>query len=126
MTENGKKQAGKLTDPYDFVITSYLMRSNETLVYSQLKFEETTKTDLCNEWYDGANCNYMSEDEKFIESKEDLQKRVELFKQYLLPIARKHKKILVISHKFFIKAVTGVALKNCEKTSFKLKRKLMK
>jgi broad specificity phosphatase PhoE len=105
LSEVGIQQAEQITGDYDIVICSILKRAKETLQYSQLASRKLHFTDLCREVRVDI-CDFLeNEDERDLETEEEIEKRIKDFKQYLKEKVDPGKKVLVISHRDFIHTI---------------------
>jgi broad specificity phosphatase PhoE len=109
LSEYGKKQASKLSGNYDVIVCSMMKRCRETLSESNIVYANIFYTPICREFKKDI-CDYVEgEDETVPETEEELQARVENFKDYLSLIYF-NRKILVISHGDFLNRLTGKAV----------------
>jgi broad specificity phosphatase PhoE len=107
ITEEGKYQVCDLSGEYDVIVISCLRRTHQTLLESQIKGKRILLTDLCREKRTDI-CDFLpGEDEKDLESTDELKVRIELFKEYLRRETLPEEKVLVISHGDFIWTATG-------------------
>lgn len=105
----GIEQAQSLQGEYDLIILSTLRRTHQTLLHSGIVGKRILITDLCREQRKDI-CDYLEgEDETDIEWENELEERIEAFKQYLRVFCRPDEKVLVISHGDFIDCATGRA-----------------
>jgi broad specificity phosphatase PhoE len=123
LTETGQKEAEQITGHYDIIICSILKRARETLQYSQLSAKKLYFTDLCREVRVDI-CDFLeTENETNLESKEELEKRIKEFKQYLKEKVEPEQKVLVICHRDFIHTIGQKKFpepKNCELQTIRL------
>lgn len=118
LTKLGIEQSRGITGSYDLIITSNLLRSHQTLEYSNLRYKEMISVPLCRELMRGHLCDYLvGEDLDIYESDKDIKDRVDKFKELLS--SKGDLKILVISHGLFICALTGTKdmIDNCKMVS---------
>lgn len=102
LTELGIEQAKQLKGDYDVIVCSILKRTKETLFYSNLTSKQLHFTDLCREVRRDI-CDFLEdEDETQLETDEEAEKRILLFKAYLQSKTKATDKVLVISHRDFI------------------------
>lgn len=102
LTDVGIEQAKQIKGTYDVIICSIMKRAKQTLQYSELNCKQLYFTDLCREVRRDI-CDFMEgEDETQLETEKEVQKRIRLFKQYLLSKVNPGEKILVICHRDFI------------------------
>lgn len=120
ITELGIKQSKELKGTYDIIITSNLVRTKQTLQYSSLQYTLTVENNLCREYNDGTNCNYLDNEEIKKETITELNERIIKFKNYLQNISILYNKIMVISHGIFMRHIlnTNKNISNCELISF--------
>lgn len=112
ITELGKEQAKLLKGSYDLVVISPLKRVYETLAYSNIQYKNLLVSHLCREHIDGEQCNLLHGETIKLETKEDLQRRAEKFKEFLRTLEKGN--VLVISHYCFLKELLGIGLRNCQ------------
>lgn len=106
LSESGKAQAKLLSGNYDIVVCSVMKRCRETLSESNINGDNVFFTEICRELKKDI-CDYLEgEDETVAESEEQLQRRVDNFKDYLCTIYC-NRKIIVISHGDFLNRLTG-------------------
>ncbi len=128
LSDEGKRQASTLKGEYDIVICSNLKRSKQTLDNSGIKYKNVIISELCREQKGGSICDYIEgEDIKKIETEEELNNRIELFKKELKNIYDasepiKENRILVISHACFMIKLFNLrrCMYNCESLSYDL------
>ncbi len=107
LTEEGKGQVADLSGENDVIVLSCLRRTHQTLLESKIKGKRILLTHLCREKRSDI-CDFLpGEDEKDLESTEELQVRIELFKEYLRREILPEESVLVISHGDFIWKATG-------------------
>lgn len=122
LSDLGVNQARSLTGMYDIVIVSSLKRAQKTLDLSSIDFHVRETTELCREHRNESKCDYLEDEPEVPETQEQLQTRIEKFKElirYWIDIFPRTEgvkvKILIISHALFISKVTGLRgyLDNC-------------
>lgn len=120
LSDNGKAQASKLSGEWDLVIVSTLSRCIQTLEFSNIKYKSIIYSDLCREFRNGSICDWKQGEEQNNESYEDLNKRINEFKDYLKLLSKEHSKILVISHACFMVHFMNLqrGIYNCELISY--------
>lgn len=102
LTDFGIEQSKTINGTYDIIICSILKRAKQTLQYSQLQSKELYFTDLCREVRRDI-CDFLEgEDETNLETDQEIQTRLTLFKEFLKSKAKGRDKILVICHRDFI------------------------
>jgi broad specificity phosphatase PhoE len=102
ITDEGKRQASKMYGEYDLVIISPLIRTLQTLLHSNIKYEHIFVTELCREVRDGAPSNHILDEDYRPESYETFRDRVNDFRKLIRKKAEKHQRILVITHGVFM------------------------
>ncbi len=106
LTDKGKEQASKLKEHYDVVICSTMKRACETLDHSHITYGKLYFTDICREKRVDI-CDFLEcEDEKDLESNEELEFRVKKFLCFLKSQVSSANRILIISHRDFIHRIT--------------------
>ncbi len=106
LTVKGKEQASKLKEHYDVVICSTMKRACETLDNSRITYGKLVFTDLCREKRVDI-CDFLEcEDEKNLESDEEIDLRVKRFLCFLKSQVSSANRILIISHRDFIHHIT--------------------
>ena len=132
-----KKKYKKYSEKFDLIITSTLKRSKSTSKF--FKTKKTMQNKLVNEinygLAEGMSFNQLKSnfprvinfwkkgfDTKYPrgENSKDVERRVKKFLRYLSKIKNK-KKILIISHSFFLRVLLSVILKFNLKNIYKLK-----
>lgn len=107
LSEAGKKQAQTLEGNYDLVICSIMRRTKQTLAFSNIKYKELIYSATCREFRCDI-CDFLPhEDEKNLETRNDLDLRVKTFRELLNKYGSQGKRILVVSHGDFIHAING-------------------
>ncbi len=114
LTDKGIKQANNLSGNYDIVICSPLLRTRQTLDFSNIIYKDLIFLSSCREVLNGAPCNYYNGEEIIIESRKNIMNRLSILKIYLEEKS-KNNNICVISHHDILYELTGRYLKNCEK-----------
>lgn len=105
LTELGKEQATKVEGQYDVVVCSIMKRTCQTLDYSDLTYGRLIFTDLCRE-KKTTICDYLPhEDEKIIDTDEQLEERIKTFTYFLKSQVSPYQTVLVVSHGDFIHAI---------------------
>ena len=105
LSEYGIKQCKKLKGKYDIIICSNTIRAKQTVKYSKIKYDKLIVSELCKE-------DYFYDDEK--KMKKSSKELIKLLKK------NRGKKILVISHKTYLKKLLNVKeLNNLEKIRIK-------
>jgi broad specificity phosphatase PhoE len=102
LTDYGIEQAKQIKGTYDIIICSILKRAKQTLQYSELNSKKLYFTDLCREVRRDICDFFEGEDESNLESDEELQKRMKLFKEFLRSKTNPGERVLVICHRDFI------------------------
>jgi broad specificity phosphatase PhoE len=102
LTDYGIEQAKQIKGTYDIIICSILKRAKQTLQYSELNSKKLYFTDLCREVRRDICDFFEGEDESNLESDEELQKRMKLFKEFLRYKTNPGERVLVICHRDFI------------------------
>lgn len=123
LSEYGKQQAESIQGNYDVIICSTMKRAKETLQYSQLASKKLYFTEICREVRVDICDFFESEEESNLESEQELQRRIKLFKQYLKERTEPGQTVLVISHRDFIHQIGKKQypeLKNAELQSIRL------
>ncbi len=106
LTDKGKEQANKLKEHYDVVICSTMKRACETLDNSHITYGKLFFTDLCREKRVDI-CDFLEcEDEKDLESDEELDIRIKKFLCFLKSQVSSANRILIISHRDFVLHIT--------------------
>lgn len=102
LTPYGIEQAKQLSGFYDVIICSILKRAKQTLQYSELQSKHLYFTDLCREVRKDI-CDFLEgEDETNLETEQELQTRMDGFKEFLRSKAKSGEKVLIICHRDFI------------------------
>jgi broad specificity phosphatase PhoE len=102
LTDYGIEQAKQIKGNYDVILCSILKRAKQTLQYSELNSKQLHFTDLCREVRRDI-CDFLEEeDETKLETDQEVQKRIKLFKQFLKSKTKPGEKVLVICHRDFI------------------------
>lgn len=116
LTETGKSQAASVSGEWDLVIVSSLTRAKQTLEFSGIKYRNMIVTELCREYQNGSVCDYKQGEDTKLETKNELQSRIETFKTMLRSFAPTYPRILVISHVCFICYLIGTnkGIYNCQ------------
>ena len=112
ITDHGIDQCAQLREKlhrennhiFDAIVISPLKRTQETFRHLELHSERICTNALCRE-FAVHECDFLEDEEILIESKDDLLKRIETFKSWLLSEFAEHKRIAVISHGDFIHAM---------------------
>src|SRR5437762_9121115 len=106
ITENGKNASKAMKDHVDLVICSTLKRARQTLDESEIVYKRIIFTDLCREILDGNTSNlYSKTEENIVETEEQLQERMRLFKELIYNQPEKSSDkvtIAIISHGCFM------------------------
>lgn len=118
LSEHGKQQASKISGNVSLVIVSTLKRTQETLQYSKLKYNELMVSDLCREHKNSVNslCDYLESEKnsRTLETHDDLETRIAKFKDLLDTQSKIHNSILVISHGYFMSTLLQIpCVGNC-------------
>lgn len=107
LTDKGKEQASKLKEHYDVVICSTMKRACETLDNSHITYGKLFFTDLCREKRVDI-CDFLEcEDEKDLESNEELNLRIKKFLCFFKSQVSTVNRVLIISHRDFIYEITN-------------------
>jgi broad specificity phosphatase PhoE len=106
LTDYGIEQAKQIKGTYDIIICSILKRAKQTLQYSELNSKKLYFTDLCREVRRDICDFFEGEDESNLESDEELQKRMKLFKEFLRSKTNPGERVLVICHRDFIHEIS--------------------
>jgi broad specificity phosphatase PhoE len=126
LSDNGILQCGQVNGSYDLVITSNLKRARQTFQNSNIKTKMLMTTDLCREIKHGSICDYLENEEIIIETEDEINIRINKFKQYLLDNIYIHNynnfiKILIISHACFMCRLTNLpCFGNCQIVKYDL------
>lgn len=119
LTQKGYQQASNLSGHYDLVICSTMRRTKETLNYSLITYDNIVYTNLCRE-YKKDICDYFEYEDITGEDEDELMDRVIKFYEICQKFKKEYDKILVVSHRDFLYALTkevcgsGVNLDNGE------------
>jgi broad specificity phosphatase PhoE len=104
LSEEGRKQAQKITGPVNLLILSPLRRAIETYTYSKLQCRRIIMSDLFREHGTGPwNC-LPREDLKWQETGTELETRVQRAIEFLRQQTETH--ITILSHHDFLVALT--------------------
>lgn len=103
LSNQGKKDCLLLNGNFDLVITSNTRRTIQTLKYSNIKFNFHIISINCKEIFFNFETN-----------------SIHYFKKELAKYSKKFKNILVISHRSYIKKLTGFNLTNLKTHSCKI------
>lgn len=122
ITTKGKAQAAELTDTVDLVVHSGFKRTIQTLENSRIKYSAIIVDADCREHEEGTPCNYKEGQIVTTETLEEFRDRASRFIRKLMVWSRSYRKIVVISHGYFIRQLTSVSPKNCQKVLFNVKR----
>lgn len=107
LSPEGIQQAAALTGEFDVILLSCLRRTHQTLLHSQIKGKRILLTDLCREQRKDI-CDFLEkEDGSHKESDEELEHRIDCFKDYIRRECKPTDSVLVISHGDFIHTSTG-------------------
>lgn len=120
LTKNGIQRCSKLEGDYDVVICSIMKRTRQTLYYSCINYNYIYITNLCREIRKGNIVDMISEEEDYIETEKELQRRILGFKMLVKVLSFDNDKIAVITHGGFIQRLTGVRLNNGESIEYKV------
>jgi Histidine phosphatase superfamily (branch 1) len=114
LSEKGKKQASKLVGEYEYIIISPLLRTQETLYYSKIKYNEIETCDFLRE-HRVDPCDFLEGEKRVLETEEELDIRVGQCLDYLKDLVQRGKSnILVLSHCEFLCKIVGKGLQNAE------------
>lgn len=113
LTEFGKNSCSHLKFDADLVICSNMRRARETLDHSNIVYKDVIFTDLCREFLDDNPVNFYNGEEIFPETWNDLQTRINEFKDMLRHLQQSYDTICVITHYIFLEKMTGYQFKNC-------------
>ena len=97
-----------------------MKRTRQTLYYSCINYNYIYITKLCREIRKGNIVDMISEEENYIETEKELQRRILGFKMLVKVLSFDNDKIAVITHGGFIQRLTGVRLNNGESIEYKV------
>lgn len=97
LSTKGMKDARKIKGYFDLIICSNTTRTRKTLLYSSIEYKHVLISEYCKE------IKSLGRD-----------KSIYLFKKQLKKLSMAYPKILVISHRGYIKKLTGKNLSNLE------------
>jgi len=101
LTEEGKRQASRLSGHYDLLVLSPMKRCLETVYCSKIKANRTISSDLVRE-YRISGCDFLDDEPMVCETEDELVARVDRFKALLKEYSEEFNTILVVSHADFI------------------------
>jgi phosphohistidine phosphatase SixA len=118
LTEQGRNSCPCLNFDVDLVICSSLRRARETLDNSNIVYKDVIFTDICREYLDESSVNYYNGEEIRLESEEDLERRVDEFREMVNELMNTCDSICIITHYVFLKKMTGFSFNNCNFMSY--------
>ena len=115
ITNDGAKQASKVSGHYDLVVCSPMRRCRETLEKSNITYDKLIIDPNCRE-RKTSDCDFFVDEQKIRESSEDAHKRIDIFRETLGRLSEEYDKIMVVSHCVYINRFTygNVWLDNCQ------------
>jgi len=118
LTENGRKSCKSLDFNVDIVICSPLKRARETLDNSNIIYKDVIFNDSCREILGKNPAHYYNGEPYHEETQDEINERVNGFKDELREISEYYDTICVISHHNFLKELTGYHFQNCHYLNF--------
>ena len=118
LSPNGIQQASKLTGHYDLVICSTLKKARRTLELSKITYDKVKYNDNIRERVLSIG-DCLSNEIFVIEDEVNFRERIKEFMKEINSLRKK--KILVISHLYFIQEWLGISwINNCGFIEIKL------
>jgi broad specificity phosphatase PhoE len=108
----GKQQAQHLTGHYDLVVCSTLWRTRETLLCSNMTYEQVIYVDEAREEKDENPDNYLEKEEIQPEPLEKTAEKLEKLKQLIVKLSALYPRICLISHGYVLSMLTGYRFQN--------------
>jgi broad specificity phosphatase PhoE len=102
INDTGRARAYGIEWDCDLAIVSPLRRTNQTLEASRIRYRYKIQSGLCRECLDGYSQNYLPGEALRQETAEELNQRVEAFRDFLLSMRKAFSSILVVTHGVFM------------------------
>jgi broad specificity phosphatase PhoE len=100
LTQLGSQQASQINHKSDIVLISPLRRALHTYARSNIVSNKVFTSELCRERKDNLKYNYYRTEDIVPESEEDIWKRVNQLKHYILSFPEKN--VCLVSHAILI------------------------
>lgn len=114
LTNEGIELCNTLNGRYNLVICSTMWRTRETLLNSNIKYNNLIYSDLIREFKQGKPDNYLIREEMIPETKSDFIRRLKKFYFQIHQLAKIYPKICIITHGVVLRYLIGHWFQNAE------------
>lgn len=109
---DGRRRASGISWDCDLAIVSPLRRTAQTLEASNIRYRYHLISNLCREYMDGGQHNYLPDEPRVPETSEEFDTRLQTFRELLDRLSEGFGSILVVTHVgfmgHFLRMQTGV------------------